>query len=170
MVDFAYGMILPSHITDSTCMTPSDCTLYPSMPPKMCHGAYLTMPVKPVSLCYLILFYNDFNFVFVFWPFLFLSARLHNLIVSHWYFMAVRFGHINIQAPGIMNLWNQVTLKTSLPARYCTLFKVWDCCMNEVMGCTNDQSWLECLGHFVPTLVYSVLSPLLLCNLRILEC
>ena len=87
-----------------------------------------------ISVYYLILFYYDFNFMFVLWSFLFLSARLHNLIVSHWYFVAVRFGHINIQALGIIILWNQVTLKTSLPARYCTLLKVWDCCMNEVMA------------------------------------
>jgi len=55
MVNFACSVILPSHITDSTYVTPSDCTLYPSMPPKMCLGAYLMMPVKPESL-YVILF------------------------------------------------------------------------------------------------------------------
>jgi len=143
----------------------------PSRPPTMCHVAYLTIPMKPGSL-YVVLFrfYYDFNFMFILWPFLFLSARLHNLIVSHWYFVAVRFGHISIQTPGIIILWNQVTLKTSLPARYCTLFKVWDSCMNELMGCTNGQSQLECLGHSVPILLHSVLSPLILHKLRILEC
>jgi hypothetical protein len=123
-----------------------------------------------ISVCYFVLFYYDFNFVFVLWPFIFLSATLQSLIVSHWYFVALRFGHINIQAPGIIILWNQVTFKTFLPARYCTLFKVWDCCMNEVMGCMNDQSRLECLAHPVPILLHSVLSPLILHKLRILDC
>ena len=36
-------------------------------------------------------------------------------------------------------LRNQVTLKTSLSARYCTLFKVLDCRMNELKGCTKDR-------------------------------
>jgi hypothetical protein len=55
MVNFACGMILPSRITDSACITPSDCTCYPSRPPKMCHGAYLTMPMKPGSLYVILL-------------------------------------------------------------------------------------------------------------------
>jgi hypothetical protein len=40
-------------------------------------------------------------------------------------------------------LWNQVTWKTSLSVRYCTLFKVWDCWMNDLNSCTKDWLMVE---------------------------
>ena len=72
-----------------------------------------------------------------------------------WFLWLWGFGHIKIQVRWVVILWHQVTLKTSLSARYCTLFKVQDCWINEVMGCTNDWLWLECMGHLVPTLLYT---------------
>jgi hypothetical protein len=50
-----------------------------------------------------------------------------------------------------------VTLKTYLPARYCTLFKVWGSWLNELKGYMKYWSRSKCTGQLVPTLQYCVL-------------
>ena len=57
-------------------------------------------------------------------------------------------------------LWNQVTLRTSLSARYCTLLKVKGCWMHAQMDSTKDQKQANCEGH------YSVHSYVCCCSLE----
>jgi hypothetical protein len=57
----------------------------------------------------------------------------------------------------VVIIWNQVTLKTSLSARYCTLIKVQDCWMNELQGAQNIDNGRSSRVTVVPALPCSVL-------------
>ena len=92
---------------------------------------------------------------------LFKPGLVHSPMCDRWQQAFEMASHILCDCKGLANwvvvVWNQVTLKTS--ARYCTLFKVWDCWMNELKGCTKDWAWSKCAvccGH-CPSVFYTIL-------------
>jgi hypothetical protein len=54
----------------------------------------------------------------------------------------------------VIDLWNQVTLRTFLSTGHCNLFRVQGCWMHELKGCTNDQWQLKCTITAVPNFLY----------------
>ena len=89
------------------------------------------------------------------------QSQVRYMQVGNWSSLACSlqvwdFGHMKLST-WIIILWNQVTLRTSLLAAYCTLFKMWRCWMCALKGCTQDWKKLMCTGHYSAYLMYYII-------------
>ena len=66
------------------------------------------------------------------------------------------FSHMKLST-WIIILWNQVTLRKSPIAAYCTSFRIWGCWMCALKGCTYDRKQLMCTGHYSAYFMYYIL-------------